>query len=164
MGTPVGDSELGATSDVTPDPFLEDAPSSTVERTDPRVVLVDWFDDMADLVNERVAAYEVDEGDEPGPGRRAATTWRRSLLRPVRRYLRNREAKPGRTDPRQVMTEWFSLADAHQEVPQPFTMLSVAFQTETHWGLNSVELAQVALDTVLRYLRNSAVELDRGQL
>jgi hypothetical protein len=163
MVIPVSDSEPGATSDVTPDPVLGDGPSSTVERTDPRAVLVDWFDDTAesidDLVDELVAAYEIDEDDEPARTSRSGDL-AEIAVETVRRYLRNREVKPGRTDPRQAMAHWFLLADAHQGLPQPFTTLMVAFQIESPWGLTGAELAQIALTAVQRYLRDSAIKVD----
>ncbi|MEU4607462.1 hypothetical protein AB0F43_31135 [Kribbella sp. NPDC023972] len=157
----MSDSEPGPTSDVTPDPVLGDHPSGTGERTDPRAVLADWFDDTAesvnDLVDELVATYEIDEGDEPAL-RPRSDELAEITVETVRRYLRNREAKAGRTDPRQAMTEWFSIAAAHQELPQPFTMLTVAFQIP--WGLTSTELAQDAVDAIQRYLRDCAVQAD----
>jgi hypothetical protein len=178
MVIPASDPEPDSTPDVTPDPVLGDDPSSTVERTDPRAVLADWFDDTAesigDLVDELVAAYETDEGHEltstlqpnyaTGEWEWAWTPSSDELseiaVETVRRYLRNREAKPGRTDPRQAMTDWFSLADAHQELPQPFTMLTVAFETERSGGSTSAELAQIVLAAVQRYLRDYAPEAD----
>jgi hypothetical protein len=161
MVIPVSDSEPGAIPDFIPDPDPADDPTGTVERTDPRAVLADWFDDTAesldDLVDELVAAYEIDEDDEPARTPRSDEL-AEITVETVRRYLYNRKAKPGRTDPRQAMTEWFSLADAHQEQPQPFTMLTVAFQTP--WGSTSAELAQDAVDAIQRYLRDCAIEAD----
>ncbi|MEU4607473.1 hypothetical protein AB0F43_31190 [Kribbella sp. NPDC023972] len=143
-----------------------DSLTGDVERTDPRAVLLDWFDDTAgsleDLVDELVAAYADDEGDERSWTRQYYEDLAEIAIETVRRYLRNQEVKPGRTDPRQAMTEWFSLADAYEETPQPFTMLWTAFQDDP-WGLTSEELAQIALRTVQWYLRDSAAKLNSGQ-
>jgi hypothetical protein len=162
MVIPTSDSESVEFPYSIPDGAPGDDPTGAVERTDPRAVLADWFDDSAasldDLFAELVAAYEIDqdEDDEPRGDELAEIT-----VETVRRYLYNRKAKPGRTDPRQAMTEWFSVADAYQELPQPFTMLTVTFQYS--WGLTSTQLAHDAVDTIQRYLRDSADELDRGQ-
>lgn len=143
-----------------------DSLTGDVERTDPRTVLFDWFDDTAgsldDLVDELVAAYENEEGDERPWTAQYCEDLAETAVETVRRYLRNQEANPDRTDPRQAMTEWFALADAYQETPQPFTMLWAAFHADP-WGLTSEEMAQIALRAVQRYLRDSAAKLDRGQ-
>jgi hypothetical protein len=164
MAIPVSDPEPGEIPDVTPGPAPGDEPTGTVERTDPRAVLADWFEDTAaldSLVAELVATYETVEDDDEGN----KPAWMphsddlaETTVETVRRYLYNRKAKPGRTDPRQAMAEWFVLADAYQELPQPFTMLTAAFHSP--WGSTSAELAQDAVAAIQRYLRDCGNEIE----
>lgn len=181
MVIPVSDPEPGSSPDSVVDPAPEEDPFAVVEPTDPRAVLVDWFDDtadsLADLVDELVAAYETDQRHElrstvqtnyatgeaewgwawrPGSDELAEIA-----VETVRRYLYNRKATPGRTDPRQAMTDWFSLPVTNQELPQPFTMLKVAIETERSEGSTSAELARMIPATVRRYLRDCGNE-NRG--
>lgn len=75
----------------------------------------------------RQASYDYDE--DPWTSQYCAEL-AETAVETVRRYLRNQAAKPGRTDPRQAMTEWFALAGAYHETPQPFTILEAAFQAD----------------------------------
>jgi hypothetical protein len=95
MVIPVSDSEPGDIPDFFPDPAPGDDPTGIVERTDPRAVLVDWFDDTAELIDELVAAYKIDEDDEPTRTPRSDEL-AEITVETVRRYLYNRKAKPGR--------------------------------------------------------------------
>lgn len=148
--------------DATPDPAAGD--DRTVERTDPRGVLADWFEDttaLESLVAELVAAYETVEDDDEGDKQAwmpRSDDLAETTVETVRRYLYNRKVKPGRTDPRQAMAEWFVLADAYQELPQPFTMLTATFHSP--WGSTSAELAQDAVNAIQRYLGNCAEQPD----
>lgn len=156
MVIPASDPDPGALPDLLSDPDPEDDLVGTVERTDPRAVLADWFDDdtaesVGDLVGELVAAYEIDEDDQPIRPR--SDELAEITIETVRRYLRHREAKPDRTDPRQAMTDWFSHPGTDLEWWQPFTTLTVAL---SHWVRTSAQLARIALDAVQRYLRDYA--------
>jgi len=164
MAIPASDSEPGEIPDVIPDPVPGDEPAGAVERTDPRAVLADWFDDTAesldDLVDELVAAYQPVEDDDEGDDmarRPRDEDLAEITVETVRRYLYNRKATAGRTDPRQAMTDWFSLP-SDEEVPQPFTMLTGAFYSP--WGMSSTELARDAVDAVQRYLRDRGNEIE----
>jgi hypothetical protein len=147
--------------DVIPAPVPGDEPVGTVYRTDPRAVLADWFDDTAesfdDLVAELVAAYQPVEDDDEGDGLRRGDDLAEIAIVAVRRYLYNRTAKPGRTNPKQAMADWFSLP-ADQEQPEPFTLLTGMFGSP--WGSTSTELAKDALIAIRWYLRE-AIQLDR---
>ncbi|WP_433018963.1 hypothetical protein [Kribbella sp. CA-294648] len=160
----MSDSESGEVLDFWPDPAPGAEPIGPVERTDPQAVLADWFEDTAaldDLVAELVAAYETVEDDDEGDDlarRPRNEDLAETTVETVRRYLYNRKVTPGRTDPRQVMNEWFYLPDAYEELSQPFTMLTVVFQAP--WGSTTTELAQDAVDAIQRYLLERAEQAD----
>ncbi|MFI5736076.1 hypothetical protein ACIA49_38540 [Kribbella sp. NPDC051587] len=160
MATPRSDPEPGSSTESVQDAVPVDDPFAPVEPTEPGAVLSDWFDFSAgtidDLAEELKAAFEVGEGDELVARTPRSEDLAEITVAAVRRYLYNRKAGPGRTDPRQAMVDWFSLPAAHEEAPQPFTLLTGAFHSP--WRASSTELAKEAMAAVRRYLRDCAAQ------
>lgn len=133
------------------------------ERIHPGDVLGDWFDDSTEsaghLADKLAEAYEGKTVLESS-GDDLATI----AVDVVQRHLRDYAAAidpadvAGLVDPRAALADWFS--DGSGPLCEPFSMLAVAFETSADEHSSSGELADIAVDTIQRYLRDCAAEVD----
>lgn len=138
--------------------------AGTRELVHPGDVLGDWFDDssestgqLADMLTE---AYEAKATPETSTDELAAI----AVDVVQRQYLGNYATaiEPADVaelvDPRHALADWFS--HGAEPLDEPFSMLAVAFETSADEHSSSGELADIAIDTIQRYLRDCVAETD----